>query len=659
MYSMNEYNLEPTYLLLTGINSDMFDETKMPQMLCFECVKKLQNFIEFSTKSLTAWSLLNDLIEQDKLSMDEIKRIDREKHMLSSKLGYTIFEPNYFDLEIQECVEENKALTNKYHSESLANFKDHKQSTFIDDETYLEMSVDGDGDTFTNIKEEIEEHDNLDIVPNENSLPIKNKNPDKSENPSENVYPSDKDEPSDGEDDFFYSNENVSENNSPIKNEEYDSEDDIYNSNEKQKFSKIYKREFVEMFEVKSLTIEMQKAVVESKKNTKRYKNSLFKCDKCFKAYNFELPFKKHMKRHTNECGEFVCPACHCHYLTRYNLTNHVRKQHEKHFQCRLCPFKTTTRCTARLHKKFHDGKRYRCKKCPKTFMKPSPYMAHKQRYHPEDAVCHLCGDSHAGFQNLASHIRSAHSGEDLKLPDDSPCCDQCEIRFRDKEAIRRHFAVSPLHGNPPKTPWKYKIIGKNKRPGYTKKVIICEQCGVECGDRRKYARHFASEHPGLNRTQYSGKFMCELCGNVLVTKALLNEHIKMHADDSKRNVFVCDICGVKRSTKSSMYLHKKDHRLSRKCEICMRVFASQANLNKHSRIHTTKPYACKICNKRFCMPSDRKAHIKHTHMGEPWPKKKKRPKGTAAQQTRHEEDMIEMDQCTEQSDVTQDNEEE
>ncbi|KAL0809040.1 hypothetical protein ABMA28_012681 [Loxostege sticticalis] len=656
MYSMNKYNLEPTYLLLTGIKSEMLHETKMPQVLCFECVRRLQNFIEFSTKSLTAWSLLNELIAEDKLSMDEIKGIDREKLMLSSRLCCTIYEPNYCDLKIQEYDEkEIEIFTNIDQNESLRNFEvtneEHKESmenSFIKDETYLEMSVDAEDDAFINVKDEFEEHDTCVLVqPNENRLPIKNESPDKSEIPSENVYPIDKDEPSDSADDFLNSNENVTENTYPSKNAEDGSDDDLLcNSQNKKKL-----REFEELFEEKSLTTEMQKALVESRKNTKKYQNSVFKCDKCFKSFNLEGPFKEHMKRHTNECGEFVCPVCDTHYFTRFQMINHVRNHHEKCFQCRLCPYKTTFRSAVYTHKRSHDGKRYSCTKCSKSFAKPTPFWAHMQLYHPVDAVCHLCGASHSGFRNLDQHMRTAHRGEDLKLPDDSPCCDQCEIRFLDKSAIQRHFSVSPLHGNhqrPPKT-------HKKKLPGTVK--IICEQCGVQCRGFKKYFWHFMSEHPGVNRTQHCGKFMCELCGNVLPTKSLLNEHLKKHADGNKPNVFVCTICGTKRCSKSGLSVHMRDHRVSRKCEICGRVLATVSSLYKHLALHkSNKPYSCEKCNKRFSMPSEKKAHITHAHMGVPWPKK--RPRGSAPLRQRGGRlqpvaDMTEKDQCAEQSDVT------
>ncbi|XP_028171205.1 uncharacterized protein LOC114360650 [Ostrinia furnacalis] len=106
MFSMSHYNLENTYLLLTGITAEMFDSSKMPQMLCYECLQRLLNFIEFSTKSLTSWTCLMELIEGDILTMDTIKNINRKQHLLETKLALTVFEPNHFDLQVEEYEEE-------------------------------------------------------------------------------------------------------------------------------------------------------------------------------------------------------------------------------------------------------------------------------------------------------------------------------------------------------------------------------------------------------------------------------------------------------------------------------------------------------------------------------------------------------------------------
>ncbi|XP_063836112.1 zinc finger protein 836-like isoform X2 [Ostrinia nubilalis] len=579
MYSMKKYDLEQKYLLLTGITCDMFDDTKMPQVVCYECVKRLQNYVDFSTRSLTAWTVLMELIEQNTLTLDTIQQLDRQKSNLASKLALTVIE--------YEEIDDQKDSINDFNDTSK-NDDDPKDVDFkFKPEFDINVSIDYNG----------EESDQWEEDNEVTTLTVANSD----------------------------------------ENSEEDVTEEYCTFGKKTITRAQYKKEFNKIFIEKTMNPQEQREEFENRKNNSVYLNSKFKCVQCYRGFQLEDKYDDHMKRHTNECGEFVCDICKTHYLSRIAIVKHIRASHDKIAKCRLCPFISSWKSAQATHKISHEGFRFRCSSCPKHYSKHSTYMYHVQSCHPEDAICHLCGESFTGIPPLQKHLQSKHLEGDLQiqpstkstqfgpvkkiktttkytivgyvttLPQDSPVCDQCNVQFLNKRALERHLRVSPSHGNPPSDTYK----------------------PLKCGDVfpgfRMFQRHFADQHPGEPRGFYPERreFVCDQCGKMFWSLSVLNDHNQTHCG---LEPYKCDKCGKTFSMKSTLHRHLSTHKPAPECNLCGKQFAAVYNLKRHILIHmNAKPYACEPCNKRFCTPSEKKAHIAHCHLGVPYPKK--RPK--------------------------------
>ncbi|XP_061727165.1 zinc finger protein 58-like isoform X2 [Cydia pomonella] len=390
------------------------------------------------------------------------------------------------------------------------------------------------------------------------------------------------------------------------------------------------------LFSITDLTFEEQIQVIMRRKETANYKNSVFKCEDCFKGFLDEDAYNSHIIRHTDQSGTFVCEVCKTHFKMQHALRNHAAS-HVQKFSCKCCAYVTTRRHAAKLHEEWHNGTRYKCPHCEEDFVKFSTYMGHIRIKHPSDWVCPLCGHSFVSEKGLRLHKKLKHRFNHQPVDENGPYCQRCDVRFASQAALDQHTKLSPRHDADRKENECRKrgrrVADECDKDGKTRRSrtdkpegpIPCEQCDMQLPDSLAYYRHFRRTHPDKNRTNYPSmktKSMCEVCGKMFQSLALLQDHSFTHTDGK---LFKCQQCDKSFQRRYRLIAHRRLHstRPQHACAACGKRFSTASNRTRHMASHTgLKPYKCEMCGKCFKHASEKRAHITYVHLKKPWPKR-------------------------------------
>ena len=109
-----------------------------------------------------------------------------------------------------------------------------------------------------------------------------------------------------------------------------------------------------------------------------------------------------------------------------------------------------------------------------------------------------------------------------------------------------------------------------------------------------------------------SKAFKCNICLKLFVSKADLNAHYRIHTGERP---FAFQLCDKKFAQKTHLVQHQATHSGVRsfKCSICQegRYFKTKLGLNQHMVFHYEPKFACSHCDYKTYTTSDLKKHEK------------------------------------------------
>ncbi|KAI8441633.1 hypothetical protein MSG28_015195 [Choristoneura fumiferana] len=220
---------------------------------------------------------------------------------------------------------------------------------------------------------------------------------------------------------------------------------------------------------IKVLNKEQQRQEVEERKGNNK---SAYCCDLCGKGFRKKSAVMKHLSYHDPSLPH-ECDACRLRFRSRLKLLKH-RQSHRAVYTCNECGYASRFRTYVKNHWLMHKGTTYTCPYCQIVYNHQTSYYNHIRIQHPgENEACDECGETFAAGRGMNLHKALAHRMSDKSNAKHK--CKDCDVKFLNAEALQRHEELGA--GVPHAALWP------------------CAACGDSCGSDTALKAHAAEQH--------------------------------------------------------------------------------------------------------------------------------------------------------------------
>jgi len=209
---------------------------------------------------------------------------------------------------------------------------------------------------------------------------------------------------------------------------------------------------------------------------------------------------------------------------------------------------------------------------------------------------CNVCYRSYSTKWNLKQHQRVHDESKAFK-------CTECSKVFSNKILLKSHMLI-----HTGEKPFECRGCGKrfNKKGNLKKHELVhTEERKFKCA-LCPHDKWFKDKDQLQKHMKYHQKptFECATCKQMFHTRALLNQHAKLHDENNKHK---CNQCGKMFTCNSILRVHMLTHSEERpfKCNFCKKGFKSKNQLLMHEYTHVGKPgFKCSECPDASSFPA-------------------------------------------------------
>lgn len=375
----------------------------------------------------------------------------------------------------------------------------------------------------------------------------------------------------------------------------------------------------------------------------KNHSKRVYKCGECSDKFASFRQLKAHENLHITQTdvGISICEYCCSLYANTETLEKHISECHmDGRYVCVACTklYKSRGQLLKHVLSNVHNASAllYYCSLCPRSekvlteFVSRISLQRHYQETHllmpvnhdEDDVEIEMNEEFLDDFLLSSVNENSFNFSEcwdalDLNLPDMLHLTNTDE-RFTDtKDNVILNSQLcfkcpKCFEGFLNQKTLLQHIAHKHELP-----VLICNKCDASFKDYTQLIHHKSIHHAqcGVERRVMGKLLKCEICDKIFRSNAALNYHVKTHLRILLDAPHECPYCRKSFYTDTNLKQHIRivHSQIKRHtCELCDKPFATLDHLKKHvlSQHQNERKHICHICAKSFTQLCHLKQHL-------------------------------------------------